>query len=123
LFTYDEAKKYLIEHLKRDIENHNKGDFQKVGESFEVFDLNLPRNSAPEFKKLFIALNFWDSWQDARNHEWRYYKGISQRDWPVLANSIIQNIEEEKEVTSPAILNHFDLKPSTLGLRNRKHIR
>lgn len=118
MFTYDEAKKYLLEQLSRDIENHNRGEFRKIGENFEVFDQNLPRDSGPEFKKLFLALNFWDSWQDARNHEWRYYKGISQADWPRLAKIIINDIEEEKEITSSTIMEHFDFKPS-IGIIER----
>lgn len=112
MFTYDEARKYLIEQLRRDIEKHNRGDFRKIGENFEVFDQNLPRNIGPEFKKIFLALNFWDSWQDARNHEWRYYKGIAQSDWPRLAQIIINDIEKEKEITSNIILKYFDFKPS-----------
>jgi hypothetical protein len=112
IVTYNEAKKYLLEQLRRDIESHSLGEFKKVGEGFEHVDQNLPRNSGPEFNKLFLALNFWDSWQDARNHEWHYYKGISQADWPQLAKIIIKDIEEDKEITSRVILDHFDFKPS-----------
>ncbi|MDH4162262.1 MAG: hypothetical protein OEW15_06170 [Nitrospirota bacterium] len=112
MFTYSEAKKYLIESLSHDIESHSRGDFKKVGEGFDKFDQNLPRNSGPEFKKLFLALNFWDCWQDARNHEWRYYKGISQADWPRFAKIIVKDIEEDKEITSNLILEHFGFKPS-----------
>jgi hypothetical protein len=122
VFTYDEAKKYLIEQLTRDIESHSRGNFQRVGKNFEVFDLNLPRNSGPEFKKLFIALNFWDSWQDSRNHEWRYYKGISQSDWPRLAALIIKDLDEENEITSPIILDHFDLRPKRTGLKRSTYL-
>lgn len=115
MFTYDEAKKYLIEQLTRDIESHNRGDVRKIGENFDVYDQNLPRDSGQEFKKLFIALNFWDLWQFARDHEWRYVKGVSQSDWPRFAEMIISDIREDKEITSNIILEHFDLKPS-LGI-------
>ena len=66
-----------------------------IGEGYEEYDSNLPRDGRPEFKKLFIALNFWDSWQDARNHEWRYYEGISESDWPRLAKILIDDIKED----------------------------
>ncbi len=111
MFTYSEAKKYLVGNLSQDIESHKRGDFKKIGEGFDIFDQNLPRNSGPEFNKFFLALNFWDCWQDARNHEWRYYKGISQADWPQLATMIIKDIEDDKEITSSKILEHFDFKP------------
>lgn len=112
MFTYSQAKKYVVESLAQDIGNHDRGEFKKIGEGFDVFDQNLPRASGPEFNKLFLALNFWDCWQDARNHEWRYYKGISQADWPQFARMIIKDIEEDKDITSSIILEHFDFKPS-----------
>ncbi len=118
MFTYSEAKKYLLDSLTQDIASHTRGEFKKIGEGFDVFDQNLPRNSGPEFNKLFLALNFWDCWQDARNHEWRYYKGLSQADWPRLAKIIIKDIEEDHEITSSIILEHFDFKPS-VGIINR----
>ena len=110
MYTYEEAKKYLIEHLSRDIAFHLAGDYSRVGDAFTEFDGNLPRTDDPNFIKLHIALNFWDGWQDSRNHEWRYYKGISQKDWPELAKIIIQNIEGEEDITNEIILDHFDLR-------------
>jgi hypothetical protein len=111
VLTYDEAKHYLIEHLSRDVALHAAGDYWHVGDNFDDFDTNLPRNDDPKFKKLHIALNFWDGWQDARNHDWHFYKGISKNDWPRLAEIIIQNVKEEKKITDQIILEHFDLKP------------
>jgi len=121
MFTYDEAKHYLIEHLSRDVALHVAGDYWHVGDNFDDFDANLPRNDDPQFKKLHIALNFWDGWQDARNHDWHFYKGISQNDWPQLAKIIIQDIEEE-EITSETILEHFDLKPRERVISKLKKI-
>lgn len=111
MFTHREAKKYLIEHLTRDIQYHNSGDYPRIGDGFNELDINLPRSDDPKFNKLHIALNFWDGWQDSRNHDWHFYKGISQNDWPQLAKIIIQNIEEEKEITNELILKHFGLFP------------
>ena len=111
MFTYDEAKHYLIDHLSRDVALHVAGDYWHVGDNFDEFDKNLPRNDDPKFKKLYIVLNFWDGWQDSRNHDWHFYKGISKNDWPRLAEIIIQNVKEEKEITGEIILEHFDLKP------------
>lgn len=110
MFTYDEPKKFLIEQLSRDVEIHISGNYRRIGDKFSEFDANLPRNDDPKFTKLHIALNFWDGWQDARNHDWRVYKGISENDWPQLAKIIIRNIEEEKEITNELILQYFDLR-------------
>jgi len=111
MFTYQEAKEYLIRNLTLDIDRQRSGDFASIGEGYDEYDSNLPRDSRPEFKKLFIALNFWDSWQDARNHEWQYYEGISEIDWPRLAKNIINDIKEDREISDTLILEWFDLKP------------
>ena len=97
MFEYDEAKKYLREHLLRDAQLHISEDYWGIGDNFDEFDTTLPRNDDPKLRKLHIALNFWDGWQDARNHDWLFYEGISQGDWPERATALIQDIEEERE--------------------------
>lgn len=122
MFTYDEAKKYLIEHLRRDVEYHSRGEYPKIGEGFDVFDQNLPRTSGPEFNKLFVAFNFWDSWQDARNHDWRYYREIPQSAWTLLALQLIKDIEEEREITSTIILENFETKHIMRESKRKKYL-
>jgi hypothetical protein len=111
MFTYEEAKGHLLEHLTHDIQAHAAGDYWQIGKGFEEFDIRLPRDNDPRFKNFHITLNFWDGWQDARNHNWRYYEGISQSDWPELAKAILQCIEEDKEITNELILERFFFQP------------
>ena len=118
MFNYQEAESQLIEKLSQDIQNHLEKNFKDIGNGFDYFDINLPRGDEPkyeiekelEFRKLFIALNFWDSWQDARNHDWKYYDEIHKDDWPDLANILIENIKNKTEVTNTKILKHFALQ-------------
>jgi len=120
MFTYKEAENYITEQLLQDIESHLNGLYTNIGDGFEYFDLNLPRdedsmydtNYELEFTKLFIALNFWDAWQDARSHEWQYYDEISKDDWTKLAQKIIESIQNKSEITDSVILKHFSLHPS-----------
>ncbi len=110
MFSYTEAKQFLIENLMRDAVTHEAGRYQDIGHDFDEFDANLPRDERPEFNKLFIALNFWDGWIDARNHDWQYYAGISRPDWPVLARNIVQAIADDREIAEPMVLEHFSLR-------------
>jgi hypothetical protein len=110
MFTYQEAKEYLIKNLTDDIERYRSGDIWSIGKGYDEYDGNLPRDGRPEFDKLFIALTFWDSWQDARNHEWLYYEGIKEHDWPRLAKIIIEDIKADREISDQLILDWFDLK-------------
>jgi hypothetical protein len=108
--TYDEAKKLMIESLYRDVAAHEAGNYEKIGLGYDELDGGLPRGSGAEFDKLFIALIFWDSWIDARNHEWRYYPGVGQSDWPNLAKEIVKALGQDQEITEPTVLAHFDLR-------------
>jgi len=108
MFTYEQSRKYLIEHLAKDAEHHLSGHFSKVGEAFDEFDANLPRDAGDEFNKFHIALNFWDSWQDARNHNWLYYPKIKQDDWPILAMSIVDDLSEDRNIQNHLVLECFD---------------
>jgi hypothetical protein len=110
MFTYEQAKGFVIKHLAQDAEHHLAGRFPQIGEAFDEFDANLPRDAGPQFDKLHVALNFWDSWQDARNHEWMYYPKIKRADWPCLAKSIIADLSVERDIQDQLILSDFDLK-------------
>jgi hypothetical protein len=111
MINYDDARVYLIEQLSRDEESQIAGDLRKIGDGFDYLDSNLPTNDNPQFKKLYIAMNFWDAWRDARNHDWMYYEDIRSSDWPELAKAIVQDLKSEREITDKRILEHFDLRP------------
>jgi hypothetical protein len=105
-----EARQIFIHELTRDAEAHEARRYQDIGAGFDQVDAELPRDEGPEFDKLFIALDFWDGWIDARNHDWQYYKGIKERDWPRLARTIIKALEADQEITDPLVLSHFDFR-------------
>ena len=113
VLDYDEARKAFIAELTRDAEAHEAGRYEEIGAEFDRVDSDLPRGQGPAFDKLLIALDFWDCWIDARNHNWQYYKGINERDWPMLARTIVKALESDEDITNPLVLSHFDF-------RNRK---
>ena len=116
--SYTEAKQFLLDNLTQDAIAHEAGRHRDVGQGFDEFDAGLPRDERPEFNKLFVALNFWDGWIDARNQDWQYYSGISQSDWPMLARHIVEAIADEREITEPLVLQHFNLQ-GRQSLRDR----
>jgi hypothetical protein len=110
MLDYLQAKRAFIDGLSQDIDAQEAGRYQEVGAGFDYVDAELPRVHGPEFDKLFIALNFWDGWIDSRNHNWLYYKGIRQSDWPVLAKRIVKSLEADEDISDPLVLGHFDLR-------------
>ncbi len=107
---YLEAKKDMISGLLQAAGAQEIGCLPGIETSYDALDTKRPRDEGSEFDKLFIALNFWDGWIDARNHDWKYYEGIHAEDWPRLARSIVADLEADREITDVVVLKHFDLK-------------
>ena len=112
MFSYAEAKQRVIDGLTHDADAHESGRYGDIGIGFDEFDAGLPRDDDTKLHKLFIALAFWDGWIDARNHDWQYYEGINEADWPVLAKRIVASLAEDQEITEPVVLRRFDLQES-----------
>ena len=110
MWTYEQARGYLVAALRHEAGAQEQGRPEQVGSAFDEFDANLPREGGPEFDKLHIALNFWDGWIDARNHDWQYYKPIRQQDWLRLARSIAAQVEADEQVMEPLVLERFDFR-------------
>ena len=97
---YQQAKDQVISALKKSIEAQNAGRLDDIEAGYEELDFGLPRNSGPEFQKLFDAFGFWDCWIDARNHSWQIYEGLQEEDWPRLATLIVADLESDQEIKS-----------------------
>lgn len=108
MFDYSEARQRMLDALLRAAEWHDSGCLERIEDSYDSVDTGLPRDSGREFDKLFVALTFWDAWIDARNHDWRYYKGVEREDWPRLARSIVADLQADREITNPVVRQLFD---------------
>ena len=107
---YVEAKELLISGLLKDAAAHDERRHDEIGAGFDEFDGELPRGEGPEFGKLFVALQFWDGWIDAPNHDWLYYEPITEEDWPVLARQIVNCVQNDLEITNPIVIDKFHLE-------------
>lgn len=110
MFNYAEAKQTAVDGLTRAAAAHEAGRYNDIGLGFDAFDSGLPRDGGAEFKRLLIAVTFWDGWVDARNHGWLHYEGINEPDWPVLARSIAASLVDDQEITEPLLLRYFDFE-------------
>jgi hypothetical protein len=71
MLAYSVARQLFIDGLTRDAIAHESGRFKDVGAGFDDLDAEMPRNRGSDFNKLLTALNFWNGWVDARNHDWK----------------------------------------------------
>jgi hypothetical protein len=93
--TYEQARDTMAGWLDR----HAQNSPSTPHAGYDEIDAGLPRDSSdPKWKKLFVALTFWDSWIDASNHEWRYYEPLKADDWPRLARSIAEDLRNDHDL-------------------------
>jgi hypothetical protein len=97
----------LIEGLLHDAAAHEAGYYDKIGAQFEAFERLLAEVDGYTNNQVSLAYNFWGGWIDARNHDWRYYEPITDADWPKLARHIVQALQEDRPITEPMLLKHF----------------
>ena len=113
--SYSEAKPDLISGLLQAASEHEADHLSEIETSYDTLDERLPRGTGPEFDKLFITLNFWGGWIDARNHDWQYDEGICAEYWSRLARSIVEDLivedlRADPEINDGLIRKHFDFK-------------
>jgi hypothetical protein len=106
---YETFRNKLIYNLEQAIKEQKDGRFESIDKGFDDFDEHLPRGQKG-LENIFIGLNFWDGWIDARNHDWNYYKGIEKNDWPRLAKIIVDDLKCNREINETIILKHFDFR-------------
>ncbi len=89
---------------------HESGNLPAIEAEYERLDGCLPRTADAIFGQLQIALEFWDGWIDARNHEWQYYAGIEAEDWPFLARTIVDDLRNGRDISDERVLERFDFR-------------
>jgi hypothetical protein len=108
MLTYAAAKDTFVAQLRADATAHRNERFDEIGRRFDRLEHEFPKGVAPELAKLHIALAFWDGWIDARNNGWP--RGpIARDDWPALAEQVADDLEADRDVSSPIVLARFDL--------------
>src|SRR5688572_15070888 len=108
MLTYTAARDTLVEHLRADARAHVAEDYDRIGRRFDWLEHQFPTGTAPELGKLHIALTFWDGWIDARNNGWPR-GAIAVGDWPALADAVAADLAADRDISSPAVLERFDI--------------
>lgn len=110
--TPREATRLMVETLARAIRVHEQGTAQEIGLDYDdVLKALLPIPPEAEFAAE-LALRFYDSWGDAARHDWKYYPGIADEDWPRLARRLIAFLESGERVDDPLLVRKFGPRPS-----------
>jgi len=108
MLTYIAARDTLVRELRANAADHEAQRYDAIGRRFDRLEHEFPTGTAPELGRLHIALAFWDGWIDARNNGWP--RGpIAEKDWPVLARRVADDLEKDHDISDPLVLSRFDL--------------
>lgn len=110
--TYDQIRERVASALEDAAEAHDAGRYRELSDFHDEVDIPETRGDGDHFAKLGIALNFFDGWVDASNHDWLYYETISQEDWPRFGRIIATALRSDREIPTPIVLERFGLKGS-----------
>ena len=110
--NYEALRRRFVARLEAATRAHESGDLTAISMGYDQLDAELPRNAGPDFHKLDVALEFWDGWIDARNHDWLYYPGIAASDWPRLARGIVEDLEHNRDISMGAGRTMVHREPS-----------
>ena len=108
--TYEELRERFVVCLEAAVRAHEAGDLRAIETGFDELVTELPRDAGPEFDKLLVAIEFWDCWIDAGNHDWLYYPGMAADDWPQFARAIVQDLQQNHDITDERVLERFDFR-------------
>jgi hypothetical protein len=102
-----EGDEILAAALLEDAIADESGEYGRVANRYDdIYGELLPIQDLG-VRRFAIAFHFWDGWCDARNHEWRYYPGLTAADWPRLARHIAENLRRGEDATDTMVLENF----------------
>jgi hypothetical protein len=115
------AADILANALEVDAIAHESGQQHKIGEKFDdvMSEISSLNDIPPRLS--YLAINFWDSWQDSRNHEWLYYEPITESDWPRLAREISHSLRSGSLPNNQDLIDRFSPEPGLPFLQRFKN--
>ena len=118
---YDQARILVADALEAGANAHERSDFAELDRLFDSVNIPETRGDAPEFDKIGVALNFFDGWVDASNHNWLYYEEFSEDDWPRYARIAATALRTNREIPTPAVIHRFGVEgtPRDRSIRSR----
>ena len=113
--TYVDMRRRLAAAIKRDASLHKLRRYEHIGKDFLEFRSALRQGGDHRYRKLVVAMQFWDAWILARNTDWLEYDHIPEKAWGELADLVAADLLAARDIEDPRIRAAFDLT-STLEL-------
>lgn len=106
---YAEIRRRLAAALRRDAALHRLRRYAQIGSDFLQFRSALRQGGDHRYRKLVVAMRFWDAWILARNTDWLEYAHIPEPAWADLAAAVAADLASDRDIEDPRIRATFDL--------------
>lgn len=116
--AYADIRRRLAAAIKRDASLHKLRRYEHLGKDFLEFRSALRQGGDERYRKLVVAIQFWDAWILARNTDWLEYDHIPEQSWGLLADIVAADLLADRDIEDARIRAAFDLS-STLELPKR----
>jgi len=96
----------MVEQRRRELVHFLRSEASQPGANDEISVPEADQFPSGEQETLSIAAEFLDSWTDARIHDFAGYASghVSKEEWPVLARILANDLENQRPVTDPRLL-------------------
>jgi hypothetical protein len=115
----NDLRQEIIAGLRRAIAAHAQGRVLEIEDNVDELAMRVSELAEPGLDSFNIAIEFWSGWSDSAVHDWLYYPGMTKEAWPVMANSIVQDLAARREISDPTIVEQFRPRASAPGLLGR----
>ena len=113
----EKIKELAINSLENAIRVHEHGPLKSCAEIDEIgdrYEEAIDKLNEPIADSLYITMELLSGWCDSCYHDWQFYPGLNQNDWPLLAQELLENLQNNKEITNQK-LKDFRPKPQKQG--------
>ena len=69
----------LAEAIEQDAIAHESGQYSTIGTGWDEIYLSILPSRKINAELIDLAIRFWDDWEDAANHDWKYHPPFKKR--------------------------------------------
>lgn len=104
--------------MEHDAAAHEAGRYEEIASRLDDVHGKLLPNQDIDRLLFGLAINFWDDWGDAANHEWQYHEPTTEEDWPRFARQIAACLRSGSMGAEDSDLERF-MHPPGVGLMEK----
>jgi hypothetical protein len=108
-------KESMVVGLMRACAAHEEGRLLDIGDGLAElkFPGEVSRGTSTFDCTLNTAWELWDTWAEEAEHGFPDFfgRGIRVERWPIMARTVVEDLQNERPITDRIVLAHFQYRP------------